>query len=138
MILRNEKEILGFTVLRFEDNNDELKAVRIVDMIVFEKYDDEMILQIASYCKDKVDFIDFFCTGDFYKTSFERNRFFNNLTENIRIPTVFNPIDLYRRPDINFFYKQTSKDTSDQKLLDNINNWYFVKGDSDQDRSNGI
>jgi hypothetical protein len=136
MILRNEKNILGFVILRFEDNNVELKAARIVDLIVFKNYDDEILSKIIHYCKEKVDFIDFFCTGNFYKISFERNRFFNNLTKNLRIPTVFNPIDLNRRPDINFFYKQSKIDISDKKLLENINNWYFVKGDSDQDRSN--
>lgn len=138
MLLKKDDEILGYAVLRFEDNNKELKAVRIVDMIVFENYDCEMIQQIANYCKDKVDFIDFFCTGNFYKTSFEKNGFFNNLIEDMRIPTVFNPIDLNRRPDINFFYKQSSLDSSYNESLNEINNWYFVKGDSDQDRANRI
>ena len=136
MMLRKEKDIIGYAVLRFEDNNKELKAVRIVDMIVFENHDSEMIQHIANYCKDKVDFIDFFCTGNFYKTSFEKNEFFNNLIEDMRIPTVFNPIDLNRRPDINFFYKQSSLDSSYDESLNEINNWYFVKGDSDQDRAN--
>ena len=138
MIMKKDMEIVGYAVLRFEDNNKELKAVRIVDMIVFENYEGEIIQQIANYCHNKVDFIDFFCTGNFYKTSFEKNEFFNNLIEDVKIPTVFNPIDLTRRPDINFFYKQSIFDLSYSDSLNDINNWYFVKGDSDQDRANRI
>jgi len=136
MLLKNDDELLGYAVLRFEDNNKELKAVRIVDMIVLENYDDEIIQQIIHYCINKVDIVDFFCTGNFYKNSFEKNGFFNNLIEDLKIPAVFNPIDLNRRPDINFFYKQSNLDSSYNESLNEINNWYFVKGDSDQDRSN--
>jgi len=138
MLLKNNNKILGYAVLRFEDNNEELKAVRIVDMIVLENYDDEIIKQIINYCINKIDFIDFFCTGNFYKTSFEKNGFFNNLIEDLRIPTVFNPIDLNRRPEINFFYKQSNLNSSYDESFNEINNWYFVKGDSDQDRANMI
>ena len=125
-------------ILDYLDNNEELKAVRIVDMIVLENYDDEIIKQIINYCINKIDFIDFFCTGNFYKTSFEKNGFFNNLIEDLRIPTVFNPIDLNRRPEINFFYKQSNLNSSYDESFNEINNWYFVKGDSDQDRANMI
>ena len=47
---------------------------------------------------------------------------------------VFNPIDLKRKPSINFVYKDINlKLNKDQK--DDPNLWYFVKGDSDQDRA---
>lgn len=138
MILRDEQKILGYAVLRFEDNNDKLKAVRIVDMITFEEHEITLLSSIIEYSKSQVDFIDFFCTGSFFSKSLQELGFFNNLKENLRIPTVFNPIDLNRRPDINFFYKQSPHDNSEKNLLENIENWYFVKGDSDQDRSNKI
>lgn len=134
--LSNENELVGYAVLRFEDNNEELKAARIVDFIVLDSYENQMLQGVINYCHKKADFIDFFCTGDFYKKELVQNKFFNNLTENIKIPTVFNPIDPDRRPDIDFFYRINDNDLLKNKKLDDINNWYFVKGDSDQDRAN--
>lgn len=135
LLLQNKNEIVGFAIIRFEDNNVELKAARLVDIIVFEKFEKILLNQVANYCLKKVDFLDFFCTGSFYKESFLEMNFFNNLFDNLQFPTVFNPIDLNRRSEINFFFKNNTKNNFNGQL-DNIENFYFVKSDSDQDRPN--
>jgi hypothetical protein len=104
-------------------------------MIVFKKFEKILLNLVSNYCLKKADFIDFFCTGSFYKESFDEMNFFNNLSEKLSFPTVFNPIDLNRRSEINFFFKNNTTKNFDGKL-DNIENFYFVKSDSDQDRPN--
>ena len=135
LLLKENSSIVGFAIIRFEDNNDELKAARLIDMIVFEKFEKILLNLVSRYCLEKADFIDFFCTGSFYKKSFDDMNFFNNLSEKLSFPTVFNPIDLKRRSEINFFFKNNTNKKFDGKL-DDIENFYFVKSDSDQDRPN--
>ena len=128
-------KLRGFVVIRFEDNNKEVKAARIVDIICEKTSDIDIFSHIISYCNRKVDFIDFFCTGNFYENGLKHAGFFNNNIKELKIPTVFNPIDYNRRQNINFFYSNNSKNQYDIDLND-INNWYLVKSDSDQDRAN--
>lgn len=128
-------ELKGFAVIRFEDNNKEVKAARMVDLICEKIHDVDILNHIISYCNKKVDFIDFFCTGNFYEKGLKHTDFFNNNVKGLKIPTVFNPIDFNRRQDINFFYSNNSKNQYDIDL-NNMNNWYLVKSDSDQDRAN--
>jgi len=135
LLLKDNDGIMGFAVIRFEDNNEKLKAARIVDMVVFEKFEKILLNLISNYCLKKVDFIDFFCTGSFYKESFDKMNFFNNISEKLPFPGVFNPIDVTRRSEINFFFKNNMDENFDGKL-DDIENFYFVKSDSDQDRPN--
>jgi len=132
--LKDENELKGFAVIRFEDNNTELKAARLVDLVCYEDYDNIILKNIVKYCKDKSDFLDFFCTGMFYKKALEEIGFFNNTETGIKIPAVFNPIDFSRREDINFFYNYHKEDKKNN-ILNNKNNWFFVKADSDQDRA---
>ena len=134
MILENGKKIAGIAVIRFENENKRIKAARIVDLIIKKEFDDEMIFSIIEYCKDKSDFIDFYCTGDFYSKTMKKYGFFNNTIKTLKIPTVFNPIDFERRTNINFLYADLKKNVNPQ-ILKNENNWFFVKADSDQDRS---
>jgi len=133
LIVNNK--LRGFAVIRFEDNNKEVKAARLVDLICEETHDKDIFNHIILYCNGKVDFIDFFCTGNFYETGLKFTGFFNNNINELKIPTVFNPIDFNRRQNINFFYLNNSTHHYDIDL-DNINNWYLVKSDSDQDRAN--
>lgn len=133
LIVNNK--LRGFAVIRFEDNNKEVKAARLVDLICEETHDKDIFNHIISYCNGKVDFIDFFCTGNFYETGLKSTGFFNNNINELKIPTVFNPIDFNRRQNINFFYINNSTQHYDIDL-DNVNNWYLVKSDSDQDRAN--
>ncbi|WP_157832408.1 GNAT family N-acetyltransferase [Candidatus Nitrosotenuis chungbukensis] len=136
MILEKNNELVGFTVLRFEDKNEVLKAIRIVDLVVLSGYEREFLQHMVNYCKGKGHFMDFFCSGKFYRDDFEREGFFNNTDLNLPIPSVFNPIDVNRRSHINFFYNAVDKDVPNKEILDDVNNWYFVKADSDQDRAN--
>jgi len=122
-------------VIRFEVNNKELKAGRIVDLIVFEKFENELIQNLLVYCQNKVDFIDFFCTGDFYNKTLDQNNFFNNKLKKLKIPVVFNPLDLERKEDMNLIFKCNDKSITNDSILNNVNNWFIVKGDSDQDRA---
>ena len=54
---------MGFAIIRFEDNNEELKAARLVDLIVFKNFEKILLNLVSHYCLKKADFIDFFCTG---------------------------------------------------------------------------
>ncbi len=125
--------MVGFAVIRFELKNREIKGARVVDMIVKKDFEEELVFCIKKYCMKKTHFIDFFCTGNFYSKALKKFGFFNNKLS-MSIPTVFNPIDKSRRPHINFFYSDLKK-SSNHKILEDENNWYFVKADSDQDRS---
>ena len=99
-----------------------------------KEFEKELISSVIDYCKNKCYFIDFFCTGNFYETELKKLGFFNNNHKKLKIPTVFNPIDTERRPEINFLYADLLKNTK-KNILDKENNWYFVKSDSDQDRA---
>jgi hypothetical protein len=128
-------ELKGFVVIRLEDNNEEVKAARLVDIICKKTYDVDIFNHIITYCKNKVDFIDFFCTGKFYQEGLEDTGFIKDDKNELKIPTVFNPIDFNRRQNMNFFYSNNRK--NNYKIdLNEINNWYLVKSDSDQDRGN--
>jgi hypothetical protein len=134
MALNKNNKMVGYCVIRFEDKNEVLTACRIIDLVIKQGYEDELIQQIINYCYDKADFIDFFCTGNFYEEALTRKNFFNNLSSDFLIPSTFNPIDLNRKPSINFVYKDINlKLNKEQK--DDPNLWYCVKGDSDQDRA---
>ena len=132
--LKDENKLKGFAVIRFENSNNDLKAARLVDLVCYEDYDSIILKNIVNYCRDKSDFLDFFCTGIFYRKALEDVGFFNNTKVGIKIPVVFNPIDFSRREDINFFYNYHKASKHDD-VLDNKNNWFFVKADSDQDRA---
>ena len=128
-------ELKGFAVIRLEDNNKEVKAARLLDIICEKNYDIDIFNHIITYCNNKVDFIDFFCTGKFYEVGLENAGFIKDKENKLKIPTVFNPIDHNRRESMNFFYSNNSKNRYEIDLND-INNWYLVKSDSDQDRGN--
>jgi hypothetical protein len=134
MILKNGEDIVGYSVIRFEDKNEILKAARIIDLITTKEYEESMLQQIINYCISKVDFIDFFCSGNFYKESLMKKKFFNEKDFEINIPHRFNPILYDGKSSFSFSFK--CDDVSfEEKILENIDNWYIVKGDSDQDRS---
>jgi len=130
-----DNQLQGYAVIRLEDNNEEVKAARLVDLISEEAYDEILLNHVISYCHEKVDFIDFFCSGNFYNSSLISTGFFNNNILDLKIPTVFNPIDFKRRSNINFFCNNNNNNSYDIDI-ENIDNWYLVKSDSDQDRAN--
>jgi len=134
MTLNRNNKMVGYCVIRFEDKNEALIACRIIDLVIKQGYEDELIQQIINYCYGKADFIDFFCTGNFYEEVLTRKNFFNNLNSNFTIPSFFNPLDLNRKPSINFVYKNINFKLNKEQM-DDPNLWYFVKGDSDQDRA---
>ena len=130
-----DESLQGFAVIRFEDNNEEIKAARLVDIVCEKTYDEVFLKHIIFYCYNKVDFIDFFCTGNFFDDGLTATGFFDDNEKEFKIPTVFNPIDFNRRQNINFFY--TNNNENDFNIdLNDIDNWYLVKSDSDQDRAN--
>ena len=133
LVLENEKNIMGFSIIRFENKDKKIKAARIVDLIVKKEFEDVLISSILDYCKKKCHLVDFFCTGNFYGAALKKFGFFNNLYKKLKIPIVFNPIDTNRRLKINFLYTDLLGSTN-KDVLANENNWYIVKSDSDQDR----
>ena len=132
MILKKDQDILGYAILRFEDNNKELRAGRIVDFVSFQQYEIELLQNIVNYFENKVDFIDFYCSNSIYKNTFEKEGFFNNVIMNYSIPTVFNPINRDRN-SINLHFKINSF-SHDTKYYD-LENLFFIKADADQDRA---
>jgi hypothetical protein len=133
MVLIKDQKIFGYSILRFEDNNKELKAGRIVDFVSFEQYETELLQNTQNYFENKVDFIDFFCSNSIYKHTFEKEGFFNNSLMNYSIPTVFNPINRDRN-SINLHFKINSFPTTNTKYY-NGENLFFTKADADQDRA---
>jgi hypothetical protein len=133
MTLSKNNEIFGYAILRFEDNNLEIKAGRIVDFISLPNFEKELLQNVIEYFENKVDFIDFYCSGLFYRTTLEYFGFFNNLSTNYTIPTVFNPLNKERN-SINFHFKIKNIPIDNEKYYDS-NNLFFVKADADQDRA---
>jgi hypothetical protein len=131
-VLKNKNELCGFLVLRFENNNKKLKIGRIIDMMVFKQFETQLLKETINFCKNKVDIIDFFCTGNFYKNSLLKEKFMNDPNGKLKIPFLFNPIDVKQIRGINLLFKKNEKN----KSIEKINDMYFVKGDSDQDRAN--
>lgn len=133
MVLSKKQRILGYAILKFEDNNAKIKAGRIVDFVSFPNFAKELLQNVINYFKHKVDLVDFFCSGSFYNSIFENHGFFNNLLTNYAIPSVFNPIDKERN-SINLHFKIKNIPINNIKYYDS-NNLFFVKSDSDQDRA---
>ena len=133
MVLTKDQNILGYSILRFEDNNKDLKAGRIVDFVSLRQHETELLQNIQNYFQNKVDFIDFFCSNSIYKHTLEKEGFFNNNLMNYSIPTVFNPINKDRN-SINLHLKINSFPTTDKKYY-NGENLFFIKADADQDRA---
>lgn len=133
MILKEDGRIVGYTVIRFEVNNDEIKAARVVDLIVLEKFEEEIFKAIITYCKSNVDFIDYYLTGNYHQHSLLRSNFFLE-TDEMKLPAVFRPLDNSRSSKINFFFR-LNKNVGEERIYQ-TENWYIVKGDSDQDRIN--
>jgi len=133
MILVKNKKILGYAVLRFEDSNEDLKAGRIIDFISYKNFEKDLLQNIINHLKNKVDFVDFYCSGSFYRKTFESLGFFNNFENKFKIPTVFNPLN-YERSSINLHFKYKNYPISNSKYYE-YENLFFVKSDSDQDRA---
>ena len=45
--LKDENKLKGFAVIRFEDNNTELKAARLVDLVCYEDYDNIILKNVV-------------------------------------------------------------------------------------------
>jgi GNAT superfamily N-acetyltransferase len=133
MVLREKEKIVGYAVIHFETNNNEIKAARIVDLIVLEEFEEKILNSIVNYCKPFVDFVDYYSTGSFHKENLLKTRFFIE-NRKIKFPSVFQPVDNSRSSKINFFFRLNGK--IDEKDVFDLENWYIVKGDSDQDRIN--
>jgi predicted GNAT family N-acyltransferase len=134
MSLKNNEKLVGYAILRFDDHNTELKAGRIIDAVVLEEFECELFEKIINFFDGKVDFIDFYCTGNFYQKTLQEFGFFNNLNVNYKFPNVFDPINLDARQNTNFIFRCNNMDFVNFDKLKKIDNWFFVKGDSDQDR----
>lgn len=133
MILFNNQDILGYSVLRFEDNNKELIAGRIIDFVSTKEHEKTLLQNVINYFNTKVDFIDFYSSGLFYDETSESLGFFNNLKANYEIPTVFDPINRSRN-SIDLHFKIKNFSVNDTKYYD-YDNLFFVKSDADQDRA---
>jgi len=133
MVLRNKEKIVGYAIIHFETNNDDIKAGRIVDLIVLEEFEDEILKSVLNYCRPYVDFVDYYSTGNFHENSLLQTQFFIE-NKKIKFPSVFRPVDNSRSSKINFFLRLNKK--IEEEDVFNLDKWYIVKGDSDQDRIN--
>jgi len=120
----------GYIVLRKEDG-DEFKACRIVDFIAGPDCALELLCAAIDFIKkDKIDFLDFFCSSDMHGEALERAGFeIYNPEINPEPPIFILPADR-ARTKINFIYKFINPGLSNYKFQD----WFVVKADGDKDR----
>lgn len=130
-----KNEIVSYIILRIE-KFEKYKVARIIDFISYDDFEKNILYEIIKYYKkEKIDFIDFFFTGNFHMKSLKKIGFENaQIYPYNSIPMLFNPIDR-KRKTINFSFKLINKKLYNENIY-NINNWYITKADGDQDRPN--
>lgn len=134
-ITKRGNEIQSFIILRIE-KTENYKIGRIIDFISMDNTEEFTLFRLIELCqKQGVDLIDFFFTGNFHAKTLKKLGFVEAKKRPYTlIPVLLNPIDRTKKY-INFAFKLISKDLYD-KRINNINNWYLTKGDSDRDRPN--
>ena len=132
----------AFLVLRIEEATEGKKRKRtgirlgrIVDFVSLDGAEEFTLFKAVEFCRSqKLAFVDFFLTGDFYASAFRKAGFISDKKKPYSlIPTLFNPIDRIKRTRNNFAFKLVSKKLFNRKI-DNFKFWYLTKGDGDQDR----
>lgn len=129
------KNIKSFIVVRI-GKTDYGKFCRIIDFISTDEAEAFTLWAINQFCvRQKVIFIDFLFTGNFYRNALKKAGFQESVTEPYsRIPLRMNPIDK-KVTYINFSFKIIN-DNLRTKRTRNVNSWYITSGDGDQDRPN--
>lgn len=133
------KKTCGYAVIRveeFEYNHDKYRAGRIIDLVCDAYCEIDFFTDITSFFrKQKVDFIDFFYSGNQYTKTLQEIGFVDSTQHPYdSIPMLLNPVDENRK-HINWITYCQGLGTNHNKYCDPAN-WYITKGDGDQDRPN--
>ena len=102
----------------------------------YDEYEEHLLsLLVDRFKSKKVDFIDFFFTGNFHVKSLLRQGFVDCDDKLYRdIPMLFSPLDRDKK-EITWAIYSSNYGDSKHSFTDK-NNWYITKGDGDQDRPN--
>lgn len=128
---KNNGEIKAVVVLRVEEPKMEkslgMKVARIIDFVAAEDAEVFALDATAHYCREnKIDFIDYFTSGDFHRTGLKEAGFvFGDAGEYEKVPILFNPVSS-KRKRLNFAVKSKEKFE--------LRDCYTTKGGGDQDR----
>lgn len=132
------KVVKALAVLRLEKPKP-YSLVHVVDLIAEDNLSAKYILikSIEHCIKNKVDWLDYFFSGQFYLSELEQLGFFNgDRNPYDHMPLLFNPIDRIKRTTINFAVKLINKNLSRLGDWETLDKWYTTKGGGDQDRPN--
>jgi len=128
-------QIVGLAVLRNE-TSEYGPIIRLIDYVTLPQYHKEILSYTIEYSRNKgAILIDYFAGGLLNEEFLEQVGFYepNNRSEATLLPMDFNPIR--NRDNMQMF--AVFSDRNDPKMQELIEgNYYFVKGDSDQDRAN--
>ncbi len=128
---KNGGEVKAVVVLRVEEpkmgQSLGMKVARIIDFVSAEDSEVFALDATSHYCREnKIDFIDYFTSGDFHKKGLREAGFvFGDEGEYEKVPILFNPVSS-KRKRLNF----AMKSKEEFKLKD----CYTTKGGGDQDR----
>lgn len=128
-------QIVGLAVLRNE-TSEYGPLVRLIDYVALPEYHKDILSFTVEYSKRKgAILLDYFAGGQLNEEELEENGFYepNDRSGATLLPMDFNPIR--NRDNMQMF--AVFRDRNDPKQKELIEgNFYFVKGDSDQDRAN--
>ncbi len=128
-------QIVGFAVLRNEIS-EYGHLVRLIDYVAFSEYRKELLICAIEYSRRKgAILLDFFGGGRLDEDLLEQVGFYepNNPAGATLLPMDFNPIR--NRDNMRMF--ALFQDKNDPRMKEIVEgNFYFVKGDGDQDRAN--
>lgn len=136
---RNATGMSAYFVVRIEEflyKKKKYKAARIIDFMSLPETE-IVALQALTFAvsQAKIDFIDYFFSGQEHRESLIQLGFKNSKEKGYRnIPLLLNPVDKTRKA-INWVAYTKDPLLSDN-ILPNPDNWYITKGDGDQDRPN--
>lgn len=135
-------EMRGFVVVRIDEitegpdrKESGVKIGRIIDFVVTPEAEEFLLAKVVEWFREqKVDFIDYFATGNFHSKTLNKLGFVNDRAHPYSLmPTLLNPIDRVKRTRHNFAFRISNPEKLDPRAQD-LSNWYAVKGCGDQDR----
>ncbi len=143
LVTRKGNRIASFVVIRIESitqglerSDSGISVGRIIDFVstdVAEKY---ALIEAIKFCLNKkVDFVDLFFTGNFYKDALNKVGFMDgDVAPYSEMPTLLNPINRTKRTRHNFAVKLLSNSLNRKTEEFDFNKFYTTKGCGDQDR----
>lgn len=131
-IAKNGGQIKAVAIMRVEEPRMDkplgVKVGRLIDFFSDEEGEAFALDALTHYCREnKIDFIDYFTSGDFHKKGLKEAGFvYGDEGEYETVPILFNPVSL-KRKRLNFAVKIAGKFS--------LSDCYTTKGGGDQDRA---